>query len=146
VLDTQVIELKRIIDSSFEYIEDRKKILALAVSIAVARTMQIPTSIVENVNQYFNSTLINEVNSKVYKINEQIVFDTDLAISNCRAYWMVRYYTVYPDSLEVIVSEDFDFYCKLAGVDKFIPVDQYKYANDNKLVLSQIVNKLKNII
>lgn len=146
MLDTQVIELKKLLDASFEHIEDRKKTLALAVSIAVARHLQIPTSLVESANQYFTTTLTKEVSGKIYQINEQIVFDTDLAISNCRAYWMIRYFTVYPESLSLVVSDDFDFYCKLAGVDKFISIEDYKYANENKIVLSQLVNKLKGLL
>ncbi len=142
MLDQDVLNIKEILNKYTENTDDRKKILSIAVGITAGRSVELPEKSVPIPNEYYRSDKERAIKDYIYSVNEQIILNTDFAISVARSYWMIRYYSVYPDPINMIVSEDFDFYCKLSSVDRYVCIEDYKYCNEHKLVLLEIINKL----
>jgi hypothetical protein len=147
MLNIDSIKIKELLDSSIQDTNLRKKILSLALGISVARVSQLPTGSVESISEYYSESVVASINDSVYSFNEQLVVDVTYASSVAKAYYMVRYNNTYPDfSIALITSENFDYFGKISGVDRYISLDDYTLANENKLLLLNLTNQICNLL
>jgi hypothetical protein len=147
MLNANAIKLKQYLDTNVQDNDLKKKLLSLATGIAVARMVSLPTSQVERALEYFNQQALQQVNEKIYTLNEQVIVDTEYCFSVAKSYWLIRYNTAYPNfDLNVVTTTEYDLYCKLAGVDIYLSLDDYKLSNENKTVVLNLLNLVYTVL
>lgn len=147
MLDINMIELKKFLDSTTTDISLRKKLLTLAVGFSVARATNLPSSQVDFVNDYYTDQVSSQINEKIFSFNEQLVLDTEYCGQIAKSYWMIRYNTLYPNlSIGLLSTSEYDIYCTLSGVNIQVSLDDYNFTNEYKLILITLINFLLKII
>lgn len=147
MLNINILELKQLVDSRTTDPTTSKQLLAIALGVCIARKSAMPKEEVNGVTSYYNDQVLIEHREGVYKFNESIVIDADLAMQTARSFWLVRYNSIYPDfSISLMTTTDYDFFCRATSVDLWFSPDQYKFANENKESLVLLVNAINKVL
>lgn len=115
-----------------------RRILAIAVGMKAAVATQLPSSIVDNTNTYFDSMLKDSAKAYIFEVNESIVIDTDLACNVAKKYFNVRYNTIYPNKDILILGIDSDVFDRVGGVMFSFSPEEYEFM----VLHSDIITKL----
>ena len=109
----------------------RSRTLAAAVAVAVASTLALPTTEVDNIAAHYANTEQVAVARKVAEFNENVVFDVSVATDLVRALWMVRYHAAHP-SAKPMFGSDCTFFEIFCGAHRYIDEDTCCFLNENK--------------
>lgn len=89
------------------HLEDRKYLVALAISRAIGYNLALPTSAVESHSKYFNDTHKDVVENTLVDINEMSVINIQECFELTFKIWKMRYQLVFnPRALDVIKMLD----------------------------------------
>jgi hypothetical protein len=132
------------INTAYMDVTNRKKATSLAVGIAVAMMLPLPTAEVEDGTYQYNSFAVHLAVSYISEFNENIVIDIDLAREVSRAYWLTRYSAAYPDlSVPFTPRGACTFTEKLFSTPLFVSPVVLEYLNKNSEVMMVLVNRIK---
>lgn len=76
-------------------LEDRSALLSVGFARALAYSLPLPTSQVDDVYRYFAETHKAHVDACFGQINEQLVLNIDAASDLCQRLWIFRYRLVF---------------------------------------------------
>lgn len=116
----------------------RSQALPYIVAMAVAKTMPIPSSPVQEVSNYFRTTHGIAVRNTIADINEQLVFDTPLALSLTGVLWEARYNAAHPQKLNMLSIRDAcngGIFAAMTGASLALSADQMQFMECHKQLL-----------
>lgn len=143
MLDIKSLDVQNTLNNVDCDVATKRKILSLALGVVVSRKLLMPSNPVNTILDYYTTVASKEALNKIYSFNEQLVVDTSYAEKACKSYFLVRYNNAYPSTINnYIVDSDYDFYCKIAGVDMYVDREMYLFTNENKVNLLKLVNQL----
>lgn len=88
-------EIKYTLEGKEISLADRSKVFEVLIAEAVAARMDLPTSPVEDVRQYFMTHHKVDVITKLSKVNELQVIDVDRTTELTYKTWLLRYRLVF---------------------------------------------------
>ena len=124
-----------------------KKAISIALGIAVARMLPLPSTAMDSVTTHYSGTLVHTANLIISEFNENIVIDVDLVSQTTRSYWMIRYTCAHPDiDMPILSMGEFGFISKINNVSKFINIDTYKFCDTNSELMVVLVNRITRLL
>ncbi len=115
----------------------RGAILAAVIGIAAAQELSLPSSKADDPEGYYQGVLMPEYNAILDRFNENLVFSVKEALAMTRAFWLLRYESVYP--CNEIPNSQYGFFDTLVGAHCYFSPDQHKFLNDNKDLIFGLV-------
>lgn len=97
----------------------RNQLLALALGLAIAKHVQLPSTEVEQPIDFFNNNL-QAIRSTLSRFNENVIFDIKEAEEFVRAFWLIRYNAMYQRVYPLFARQNQSFVDCLFGVSDFI--------------------------
>lgn len=126
--------------------EGSKTLLAsLAIAKVIAYGLDLPSSKVESVNQYFNVTHKIKASEIVFTINEIIILDTNIIIDYIIKFYNYRYDHLYPNNVVIAVNPNtgiIDFF----NISKYFDNATLEVIATNPSKLTMYCNKMRNLI
>lgn len=122
----------------------RKIEFSLALARLLSNRLNMPTSSVLDVENYYCTTLLIGVLECINDINEIFVIDIDQVKKLTQALFMYRYNTLYPLPM-VVISRDFsveDFF----GIRKFINEGILTVIKENSVSVMYLNNNLSKLL
>lgn len=132
------------VDSTIKDSTQRAAILAAVIGIAAAQELSLPSSKADDAEGYYNGILMPEYNAILDRFNENLVFSVKEALVMTRAFWMLRYETLYP--CNEMPNSQYGFFDTLVGAHCYFSPDQHKFLNDNKDVIFQLTFYARRLI
>ena len=123
-------ELNRVAGDSLT----RGKIVTMTIAIAIANTVQLPTSQVNNPIEYWNGQLYNIVRNTLHDVGEQVIFNSPLAMELARMFWLLRYRAAHQSQL-ILACANLSFFENLFGVGSYISDENKQFIEDNKAAI-----------
>jgi hypothetical protein len=144
MINTAYIDLNNFFGERILDVVNRKKATSMAVGVAVAMLLPLPTAEVEDSVYQYNSFNVHLAVSYISEFNENIVIDIDLARDTARSFWLMRYSAVYPN-LDVPFTPKgaCTFSEKLFSTPLFVSPVVLEYLNKNSEVMVVLVNRIK---
>lgn len=130
-------EIRRCMDNNQVPPKDRERFAVLVVSRVVAYHLELPSSPVSNVNEFYSVRLLPEVNDVVSALNEELVIPVAFVAELIKKIWIMRYRMVF-DPCDII--EVYQVFLTLINSDDRI------YDQNYKDYLSDEINKNNVII
>ncbi|MNU19703.1 hypothetical protein D3C71_79360 [compost metagenome] len=109
----------------------RSRIIAAAVASAIANSLALPTTEVENVSSHYAQTLQIPVSRQVAEFNENVVFDLPYAVNLVRALWLIRYTAAHPSSKPIFGGEC-SFFETFIGVSLYVDAETCCFLTEHK--------------
>lgn len=103
-------------------LENRSRVIATAVALAVSRIVSLPSTAVEAPGTHYNFTVLSEVQRYIGTFNEEVVFDVRQALASAREFWMLRYHAAHAEAF-ALVDPGAGFYDNLIGVATYVDRD-----------------------
>lgn len=129
-------EIRRCMDNNQVPPKDRERFAVLVVSRLVAYHLELPSSPVSNVQEFYSTRLLPEVNDVVSALNEELVVPVAFLTELVRKIWIMRYRMVFDPS----DAETFHVFLGLVNSDERI------YDQNFAEYLAEGVNKTNIII
>ena len=125
-------------------VQQRSKIAAFAIGYASACNMALPSTEVENANDYFRLNLEPAIKRVVSTFNEQVLLDCQTACDMARNFWLLRYEAVHrcPRMDQV----DGDFFASVFGVQRFFAPNDIAFLNENAPAINSLYNKACELV
>ena len=121
-----------------------KKVLSIALGIALSRSIQLPSSEAIDGYTHYADTVSYAVCEGAARFNENIVVDMDLVESTARAFWLKRYFSAYPMKVIPLMSEDEGhFMNKLSGVGHLVNPNTFVTCQDESPTIIALVNRIR---
>lgn len=123
-----------------------KKTISIALGLAIARQMPIPTSCVQHSEDHFSQFVLPAILLKSSEFNEQLVVDIDLVVDVARGWWLTRYAYAHPTEL-IFISSDKPgiFASKLAGTTQYFNEAEYDLCNKNPELMIVLINRITQL-
>ena len=118
---------------------------SIAIAKAIADSLILPTSQVEDPDGLFRTMCSIDANSKLSPINELVPLDIETIISYIPKFWKVRYYTMFPRYPIECWDNDASL-IKLFGLGYAIDLETVKVIRDNFVDLANTYNKVHLLI
>lgn len=134
--------VKHIIDKHLPDVTTRSNVLAAAVGFALARCAALPSSAVEDANNYFNITVSPVVRDRVGAVNEQLIIPVNDTLQWARAFWQIRYATAHQPRNWVPVVGSVNFFDSFTQADTFLSLEQVALLNGKRDAIFEIANEL----
>lgn len=126
---------------------ERRHVLAAVVSQKLSECAPMPTSDVEDVENYYLMQVKSSVLEKMSALNEKLNFDVKIAQDYTRKYWMLRYNTLYPISVvKRKYNSQYGYFDTIMGVGMFIDTTHHEFVNQYKTVIIDLLVDLCNIL
>jgi hypothetical protein len=132
-------------NSQISELENRSRIIATAVALAISRVVSLPSTAVDAPGTHYNFTVLPEVHHLVGEFNEEVVFDVRLALAATREFWMLRYHAAH---VEVFVQVDpaAGFYDNLIGVATYVDKDTCCFNNQHLVAIYTLAGQALGLI
>ena len=111
-----------------EDMTSRGTLISLAIGLAISRTIPLPSSAVQEPDDFFNNSL-QDTRRLISLFNENVIFDMWEAEQIVRAIWMVRYNAMYPRQYPMLAFEGQTFFDALMGVSNAMSPVLTAFAN-----------------
>lgn len=122
----------------------RSKIAAYAIGYAIACNMALPSTEVENAQDYFRVNLEPLSKRVVSVFNEQILLDCNTACDMARNFWLLRYEAVHKcPRMDQIPG---DFFSSVFGVSRFFAPRDVEFLNEHASNVNMVYQKACNIV
>jgi hypothetical protein len=115
---------------------DRSRVLAIAAGMAAARSVSIPSAPVENVQQYYNLSVMPIAQMLVEETNENLVMDFEEGMNYALMFWRLRYVAAHPNA-QLDRNTPYGFFDTLLGVNLYIDKDTHTFVNEYKMEIFQ---------
>lgn len=141
------INLQSFLREKIKDISINKKATSIALGIAIARMLPLPSTAIDSADMHYSGSLIHTANLIVSEFNENIVIDIDLVTQTTRSYWMIRYTCAHPDiDLPILSVGEFGFISKISNVSRYINLETYKFCDTNSELMVVLVNRISKIL
>lgn len=124
---------------------NRCEIFPVAVGYTVARLLSIPTEKVDDVSAYYRLNATLTVLSLLDSINECLPFDTRKAREIVEAFYLHRYYSLYPLAIPLALRKDHGL-CDFFGLSKVFSDGTLCLVEKESEKLTNLVNALTLIV
>lgn len=74
----------------------RSLLTSIAIGKALAKTVSLPTAEVDNLEQFYKSVVLIDLQTKLSTLNELAVVDVNTALDYTYRFYAVRYYSAFP--------------------------------------------------
>lgn len=108
---------------------DQRCVASYAIAQAIANCLPLPSSPVENVENYYLMSLKTDASFKLGEFNEAVILDGQEAIEAIRSFWMLRYATLYPNAVANRLVGQYGYFDTMMGVGLFVSDDIHKFVN-----------------
>lgn len=140
-MDIKYLEFSRAVDRTVTDASTRGRIIAIAVGIAIASKISLPSLSLEvEPSNYFNAQMAMGANEYIGKFNEEVVFDTRYCREAVRAFWLLRYSAAYPGA-QFHVPPTLGFVDSVVGATLYLAPDMHCFCNENKEAIFAIVRE-----
>ncbi|WP_233874743.1 hypothetical protein [Paraburkholderia adhaesiva] len=126
-------------------LENRSRIIATAVALAVSRVVSLPSAAVEAPGTHYNFTVLPEVQHHIGEFNEEVVFDVRLALAAAREFWMLRYHAAHAETF-ALVDPGAGFYDNLIGVAMYVDRDSCCFNNAHLVAIYALASEALGLI
>lgn len=123
----------------------RGTLLALALGLAISRSISLPSSAVQEPDDFFN-TSIQEIRRHISGFNENMVFDMREAEQMVRAMWMIRYNAMYPRQYPLLAFQGQSFTDALMGVGNVLSPAMTEFANKYAMPIFLLSNVCAEVL
>lgn len=130
-MKTQFLPFATAVDRTCGAPKDRGTVTAMAIAVAMACAAPLPTSPVESAQEFYNSTIREDLEFHMAAFNENLVFDAAAAAVWARQVWMTRYRAAHPATSANVLSEC-TFFETLFGVPLTLAPQDVASFNANK--------------
>jgi hypothetical protein len=121
----------------------KEKVVAYAVSCAVAACLPLPVEAVESPVAYFNATHGMAARNHLGQFNEQFVMNTGMATEMVRQFWLYRY-NVAHQTLNTLA--DTDFLCAMTGAKMIFSDNQIQFMNENSMAICKVMCAAREVL
>ena len=139
----QAVELNNAVIRQFPNPGTRLSAITLASAFAIARGLPMPSSPVDNPDNYFLTTSSLGLIQLIDNINEACIIDRHAARAAVKSFWMVRYYSLFP--AEWVPEDGYDFFCSVSKVPAYFTKEQYALLCENKTAVLSVADTLTKI-
>lgn len=120
---------------------DRCCILAIAAGMAAATCVSIPSAPVENVQQYYNLSIMPLAQSLVEETNENLVMDYEEGMNYTLMFWRLRYVAAHPN-VELNRPSRYGFFDTILGANLYVDDETHTFANQYKKEIFELRDAL----
>ncbi len=143
----QYIDLQAFIKEKVQDVVLNKKATSIALGIAIARTIPLPSTAVQSAEEHYTFQVRAAAEFEVSCFNENIVVDVDLVLETARLHWLIRYYSAYPDLGSPLMSTgDLCFLTKLSGAGRFVNNETNAFCEANTDLMIVLVNRINRVL
>jgi len=124
-----------------------KKATSLALGVAISRLLPMPTTQVESAEEHFAVNVRHLGELFIATFNEEIVVDVDLTAETLRGFWLVRYFSAFPqEDFLVAGNGDASFLLKLTGAVRYLNADTQAFCDENSEMMISLVNRITSVL
>lgn len=124
---------------------NRCEIFPVAVGYTVARLLSIPTEKVEDISTYYRLNATSTILSFLDSINECLPFNTRSGREAVEAFYLHRYYSLYPLAIPLALRKDHGL-CDFFGLSKIFSDDTLCLIEKESEKLTNLVNALTLVV
>lgn len=147
MIRTKYIDMQTFLREKIQDVSIAKKATSVALGIAIARMLPMPTTMVDEADNHYQMTLRFNAIMLANDFNESIVVDTDLVAETTRSYWLIRYTCAYPNlNAPMLPIGNFGFVSKINNVGRYINQDIYKFCDENSELMVVLVNRIQRLL
>lgn len=121
-------------------VNERSKIIAIAVSIAMAQTAILPSAPVASADDFFTTQVYPGARSRICEFNENVIFNCPYAFEMTRLFWKLRYTAAHPSSNMVFPGSGFSFFEALNGVGGLVGDEFNTFCNSHSTAIFALSN------
>lgn len=137
---------------------DQNRLVAVAVALAVASYVQIPSPQVKNPMVFFADQVFAAASEKISTINESVCFGAKAALDYAQTFWKLRYYAAHPADysydneyrlqtlLKGRAAQSMDLTTLWAGGASFISQDLSEFMNKYQAEILTIAAKVGGLL
>lgn len=138
-MDIKYLEFSRNVDRAVTDASSRSRIIAVAVGIAIASKLSMPSLAVEvDPSNYFLGTIAQASNDYISRFNEEVVFDTRYCREVLRSFWLLRYSAAYPGA-QFFAPPTLGFVDSVVGATLYLAPEMHEFCNEHKEVIFTLV-------
>lgn len=124
---------------------ERGRVIAAAIASAMASSMALPSTSVDNAQNYYATQLQIGANRLLAELAENLPFDRKAAVEYVRALWLVRYGFAYPSGVAVF-DPAASFFDTMGGVPNIVAPETYAFLNTNKEAILLLGHAAKELL
>ena len=119
---------------------NKEIVVSAGIAAAIANTVQLPSSEIENFNIWYRSMCQIDVMTHISKVNEVVLIDTDMVHESVKSFLGVRIAAAFPP--KAIVCSRQDASCRLFGITTNISPAVQEAVTGNGFAFSLVYNKV----
>lgn len=143
-MDVRYIPFTQATDGFIKSPEDRSKIIAHALALAVSRALPLPSGENMDVDSYYTLQMLTIVRGFLGKFNEEVIFDLRCAVEMTRQFWMLRYNAAYPAFSWPDMSRG--FFDIVTGATQFFSPDTTCFVNQYKVEILELSSRAQQVM
>lgn len=123
---------------------ERPAALAAAVALTVARRIPVPSSEVEDPEQYYILTVLPQVRSYLSDANEAMLLDLNKALDVAKMIWMVRVTAAFPQTKRSL-NPIYGFFDTIVGTGNFVDNETHEMVNKYKTQILMLADEIEKV-
>jgi hypothetical protein len=123
---------------------DKCRIVSLAAGMAASATVGIPSAAVENVQQYYNLSVMPLAQSLVEETNENLVMEFEEGMNYTLMFWRLRYFAAHP-AKTLDRASPYGFFDTVLGANLYVDQDSHSFANQYKKEIFELRDALVDV-
>ena len=139
----QAVELNNAVMRQFPNPGTRLSAFTLATAFSIARGLPMPSTPVDNPDNYFLTTSSLGLIQLIDNVNEVCVIDRHAARAAVKSFWMVRYHALFPAAW--VPEDGYDFFCSVSKVPAYFTKEQYALLCENKAAVLRVADALTQV-
>ena len=136
------IALNALVKEKFPDLDARKKAATITAAIVASRGVPLPASEVDSAEEHYSVAVASAISDMLSGFNEEIVIDLELAIQVARGFWLVRYFTAFPNVDGMLGSNgEGEFLMKLTGGMRYVSAEVMGFCQANDVAMIVLINR-----
>lgn len=141
IFSTDAQELTKVVSENGR---NKEVVISAAIAAAIANTVQLPSSEIENFNIWYRSMCQFDVMTLISRVNEVVLIDTEMTHECVKSFLGVRIAAAFPP--KAIVCSRQDALCRLFGITTNISPAVQEAITANGFAFSLVYNKVNAFI
>ena len=145
-MDIKYLDFGRTADRVVTDPSNRSRILAVAVGIALASKLPLPSLQLEvSPENYFGTVVGLGAMDHISRFNEEVIFDTRYCREVVRTFWLLRYAAAYPGA-QFFAPPTLGFVDSVVGATLYLAPEMHEFCNEHKEAIFDLVREALAVI
>lgn len=105
---------------------DRRVVLPYLVGFAVGNFLSVPATGERSAMTDFNNQHLTSVGTVLSRLNEEFIFDVNVAVEAARSMFLIRWRIVHGEPIDFAINPEFDLLSTLVGVNTLLPLNVHE--------------------